>query len=86
MESGGASTAGSRISGLEIIRAVAALTVIYGHLFVFGLLPNGHPFSLPGQFATEAVMIFFVLSGVVVTLSAERRTADSASRTRSAMI
>src|SRR5579871_300431 len=57
-----------KIDGLEAIRGLAALVVVWGHLFLWRLLPD-HPLKLPGQFATEAVIAFFVLSGAVITLS-----------------
>jgi peptidoglycan/LPS O-acetylase OafA/YrhL len=64
--------------GLEVVRAIAASTVVYGHIFYLGLVPNSELLPLPGQFATEAMMIFFVLSGVVITLSTEKRAKRSA--------
>jgi len=62
-----------KYAGLEAVRAIAALIVVYNHVFTFGLIRRNVLLSLPAQYATEAVMIFFVLSGVVVTLSVERR-------------
>jgi peptidoglycan/LPS O-acetylase OafA/YrhL len=65
--------------GLEIVRAISACLVVYNHILVFNFPAPGPIFSLPGQYATEAVMIFFVLSGVVITLASERlqsRTQD----------
>lgn len=64
---------GRKYLGLEIVRAVAALIVVYNHIFTFGLVPRNILLALPAQYATEAVMIFFVLSGVVITLSVERK-------------
>jgi peptidoglycan/LPS O-acetylase OafA/YrhL len=64
-----------KYQGLEVVRAIAALVVVYNHIFTFGLIPKHELLVLPAQYATEAVMIFFVLSGVVVTLSVERRRA-----------
>ncbi|MCW2282933.1 peptidoglycan/LPS O-acetylase OafA/YrhL [Rhodoblastus acidophilus] len=66
--------------GLEVIRALAALLVVYNHVFTFGLVPKTGLIELPTQFATEAVIIFFVLSGTVITLSAERKSATAPSR------
>jgi peptidoglycan/LPS O-acetylase OafA/YrhL len=65
-------------AGLEAIRAIAALAVVYNHVFSFGLIPKNELLVLPGQYATEAVMVFFVLSGVVITLSIERKKQRSA--------
>jgi peptidoglycan/LPS O-acetylase OafA/YrhL len=65
----------SKYVGLEIIRALAALLVVYNHVFNFGLVPKFGFLWLPTQLATEAVIVFFVLSGTVITLSAERRSA-----------
>lgn len=67
-----------KYAGLEIVRAVAALIVVYNHIFTFELVPRNVLLSLPAQYATEAVMIFFVLSGVVITLSVERMRQRSA--------
>jgi peptidoglycan/LPS O-acetylase OafA/YrhL len=60
---------GQKYPGLEAIRALAALVVVYNH--VSDLL------VLPTLYAAEAVMIFFVLSGVVITLSVERKRRHS---------
>jgi peptidoglycan/LPS O-acetylase OafA/YrhL len=65
--------ASRKYAGLEVIRAIAALIVLYNHVFTFGLIQRNLFFSLPAQYATEAVMIFFVLSGVVITLSVEKK-------------
>jgi len=65
-------------AGLEAIRAIAALAVVYNHVFSFGLIQKNELLVLPGQYATEAVMVFFVLSGVVITLSIERKKQRSA--------
>lgn len=61
--------AGRKLDGLEIVRALAALEVVIGHLFLFGLLPRQNLLMALGQWATEAVICFFVLSGVVITSS-----------------
>lgn len=74
-----------RYIGLEILRALAALLVVYSHLFRFELLPKIGLLILPAQFATEAVIIFFVLSGTVITLSAERKSAADPNQ-RAAML
>jgi len=66
--------------GLEVVRALAALIVVYNHIFTFGLLPKNGLLELPAQFATEAVIIFFVLSGTVITLSVERNVSQEPRR------
>jgi peptidoglycan/LPS O-acetylase OafA/YrhL len=62
-------TAQLKFDGLEVIRALAALEVVVGHLFLYRLLPHLGALMLVGQWATEAVICFFVLSGVVITHS-----------------
>src|SRR6516162_11652243 len=66
-----------KYAGLEAARAIAALIVVYNHVFTFNLIPKSALLILPAQYATEAVMIFFVLSGVVITLSVERKKRHS---------
>jgi peptidoglycan/LPS O-acetylase OafA/YrhL len=65
--------ANHKYAGLEAVRAIAALIVVYYHVFAFGLIQVSEPLRLLARYATEAVMIFFVLSGVVITLSVERK-------------
>src|SRR5581483_9470303 len=60
---------GHSYAGLEIIRGLAAATVVWCHVFLYRLAPPSEIAQLPGQYATEAVICFFVLSGAVVTLS-----------------
>jgi peptidoglycan/LPS O-acetylase OafA/YrhL len=62
------SSSRNRIQGLEVIRGVAALTVLWGHMLLHGLLPPSVEL-LPKEFSTEAVICFFVLSGAVITRS-----------------
>src|SRR6516225_1296773 len=62
-----------KYAGLEAIRAMAALIVVYNHVFTSNLVSNNTLLILPANYATEAVMIFFVLSGVVITLSVEKK-------------
>src|SRR6516165_4668430 len=69
--------AGHKYAGLEAVLAIAALIVVYNHVFTFGLFQKNVLLALPAQYATEAVMIFFVLSGVVITLSVERKKRHS---------
>jgi peptidoglycan/LPS O-acetylase OafA/YrhL len=58
-----------KVGGLEVIRAIAALIVVLNHLVFFRLVGEIPVLSLIGQYATEAVIVFFVLSGTVITLS-----------------
>ncbi len=76
---------GTKYAGLDIIRALAALIVVYSHIFGFELVLANPTFTLQSAFATEAVMVFFVLSGVVVTLSAEGQSHTTTDRTRLAL-
>jgi peptidoglycan/LPS O-acetylase OafA/YrhL len=73
-------TTKGKYSGLEVVRGLAALLVVYNHTLHFGILPKTYLLELPAQFATEAVIIFFVLSGTVITLSAERKSLILTSR------
>ena len=62
-----------KFPALECIRALAALLVLANH--VYGNLhgvPQFGAISALTSFATEAVVIFFVLSGAVIELSRER--------------
>lgn len=65
-----------KLVGLEIVRGLAALVVVYSHVFLLKLLP-ATGFELPGQFAPEAVIIFFVLSGTVITLSQQNKVREN---------
>jgi peptidoglycan/LPS O-acetylase OafA/YrhL len=69
--------ASHKYAGLEAVRAIAALIVVYNHVFMFNLVSSNTLLRLPANYAAEAVMIFFVLSGVVITLSVERKKRHS---------
>jgi len=62
----------ARLPGLQVLRALAALMVLVGHV----LAEAEHYFALPlpGDAIpwTRGVDIFFVISGFVITLSAQR--------------
>jgi peptidoglycan/LPS O-acetylase OafA/YrhL len=58
-----------KIEGLEIIRACAALIVFLGHGFQHELFPQIIALKMVFNYATEAVIIFFVLSGAVIALT-----------------
>ena len=60
------------LPGLQILRAVAALMVLLGHVIAEAEHYFGLP--LPGDAVpwTRGVDIFFVISGFVITLSAAR--------------
>ncbi len=63
-----------KLAGLEILRALAALLVFMNHLSkdVEGF-PHVLLLQMIQNFATEAVIIFFVLSGAVITLSQQEK-------------
>lgn len=67
-----------RIVGLEMVRGLAALYVLLLHLCInfYGDLPQAQTmaFSLFIRFGREAVMLFFVLSGLVIHLSTSARS------------
>jgi peptidoglycan/LPS O-acetylase OafA/YrhL len=53
----------SRAPGLDLLRAVAILWVMYYHGAVLGLLPNGDPVATPGWMGVD---LFFALSGYLI--------------------
>lgn len=68
-------TASRKSSSLEALRGLAALVVFLGHLYV--AIPRKQPWldvlAPVFNWGTEAVILFFLLSGVVIRLSEERR-------------
>ncbi len=70
------------IPGLELIRGLASLQVFFSHLFlmfVFNALPPlGRPFWIEAflNWNIEAVLVFFVLSGLVIALSQRKQSRD----------
>lgn len=71
----------SKSDFLNLVRWLAALTVVFGHVDMYlGLFGGGKPenwaaFGYFGDHAHAAVIVFFVLSGYVVTYAAEKKTA-----------
>lgn len=64
-----------KLAAFEVARAAAALLVVVAHL---AKLVDGYPVhvqavAMLSNLATEAVILFFVLSGAVITLSQESR-------------
>ncbi|HTH56784.1 MAG TPA: acyltransferase [Cyclobacteriaceae bacterium] len=65
---------------LEIVRGLAALVVVFCH--IIGKIPipifqKSLVFNLLGNWGTEAVIIFFVLSGIVIGISQEGKPKDT---------
>ncbi len=57
-------SATQRIYGLDILRSIAILTVVYGHgMFILGTQINKKIYTL---FALDGVTLFFVLSGFLI--------------------
>src|SRR5215204_53815 len=55
---------------LELIRGVAAILVVFTHLFSNNETLNHVPFhTLISGWGTESVILFFVLSGIVINLT-----------------
>ena len=61
---------------LDIVRALAALAVLLGHAVQLGLYTGPYPFSIALQ--QHAVVVFFVLSGLVIASSASNGKATLA--------
>ncbi|KLE35223.1 acyltransferase family protein [Aurantiacibacter luteus] len=59
---------------LDAVRALAALLVLGGHIVQVGLYTGPYPFSQTMQH--NAVIVFFVLSGIVIAHSVDRRHAS----------
>jgi peptidoglycan/LPS O-acetylase OafA/YrhL len=55
---------------LDLVRALAALAVLIGHAVQLGHYDGYYPFTT--QFQHNAVIVFFVLSGLVIAASADR--------------
>lgn len=55
---------------LDLVRALAALVVLIGHAVQLGHYKGPYPFST--QFQHNAVIVFFVLSGLVIAASIDR--------------
>ncbi|MBC6112155.1 acyltransferase family protein [Pedobacter fastidiosus] len=65
---------------LEVVRGIAAFLVVLGHLII--KTPEiahrkNHLTNLVGNWATESVLIFFVLSGIVIHSSVEAKHKSS---------
>ncbi|MES2110169.1 MAG: acyltransferase family protein [Bacteroidota bacterium] len=56
---------------LEFFRGVATIFIIGWHMAF--LAPTGHPTHLTAYWGTDALIIFFMLSGLVINLSESRR-------------
>lgn len=58
-----------KLGKLEAIRGIAALYVVFHHLYNNTDLLRGYPFSSLFMFGQEAVILFFILSGFVIEYS-----------------
>lgn len=58
---------------LETVRGIAAFSVIIGHLFVRLNINKNHLTALFSNWATEAVIVFFILSGIVIHSSFDKK-------------
>ena len=67
------------IPGLELMRGLASFQVFFSHLFLIFVFINmpvsGRPFFLEAflNWSSEAVLVFFVLSGFVIALSQKQQ-------------
>lgn len=69
-----------RILGLDVLRFIAALGVLMYHYFFIGPLQGYWSISnffLPAFFGEFGVDLFFILSGIVILISAEGRSSKS---------
>ena len=60
----------SRVSSLDGLRAVSIALVLFGHAAGASRFPGGPDafrHVVPGAFATLGVMVFFVISGFIIT-------------------
>ena len=64
---------------LDLVRALAALAVLIGHAKQLGHYSGPYPFGL--AFQHNAVVIFFVLSGLVIAASVDRAKASGRNQT-----
>jgi peptidoglycan/LPS O-acetylase OafA/YrhL len=64
---------------LDLVRALAALAVLIGHAVQLGHYKGPYPFGL--AFQHNAVVIFFVLSGLVIAASVDRAKASGRDQT-----
>lgn len=64
---------------LDLVRALAALVVLIGHAVQLGHYDGYYPFST--QFQHNAVIVFFVLSGLVIAASVNRARATAGPQT-----
>ena len=71
---------------LDLIRAIAALVVVVGHAYQLKMYTGFYPFTISLQL--NAVVVFFVLSGLVIASSsdAEGQTLASFAAARLARI
>ncbi len=67
----------NKLSKLEAVRGFAALYVVFHHLFSSELIIGGVNFSFLFHFGQEAVILFFVLSGFVISYSFEKSSDKS---------
>ncbi|HZY38129.1 MAG TPA: acyltransferase [Mucilaginibacter sp.] len=56
---------------LEFFRGAASVFILGWHIAF--LAPTGHPTQLSGYWGTDALMIFFMLSGIVINLTESRK-------------
>ena len=62
----------NKLTKLESLRGFAAIYVVFYHLFASGLILFGINFTFLFKFGQEAVLLFFILSGFVITFSFEK--------------
>lgn len=63
---------GGTVPSLELVRGLASLDVFLFHFFLFAKISNGLAVKI-FSWGTEAVIVFFVLSGYVIGLSQQRK-------------
>ena len=56
---------------LEFFRGAASVFIVGWHIAFYA--PTGHPTQLTAYWGTDALMIFFMLSGIVINLTETRR-------------